>query len=89
MAQRNFLDIPTAAYQAGYNTRDFRKIIQEDRIPTIQIGHRTFILATDLEAWSSAHGEARLDDFIKQLDRWLQEEAARTPEPVPAWDDEE
>jgi len=89
MTQRHLLDIPSAAYQAGYSTRYFRKIIQEDRIPTVEIGRRNFILASDLEAWSSTHGEARLDDFIKQLDRWLQEEAARTPEPVPAWDDED
>ena len=87
--QNQFLDIPSAAYQAGYTTRDFRRIIREDRIPVVKIGQRDFIPAAALALWSSTRGEARLDESIKQLDRWLQEDARRSPEPVPSFDDME
>ena len=69
--QRNFLDIASAAYQAGYSSRHFRRIIEEDRIPVMQIGRKYFIVARDLEAWKSTRGEARLDQAIQQLDGWL------------------
>jgi hypothetical protein len=78
-----------AAYQAGYSTRHFRRIIEEDRIPVIRIGRKDFITSSALETWSSVHGEARLEECIKQLDRWLQEDARRSPQPVPSLDDEE
>jgi hypothetical protein len=58
--QKNFLDIPSAAYQAGYSPRHFRRIIEEDRIPVMQIGRKYFIVTRDLEAWKSIRGEARL-----------------------------
>lgn len=87
--QTRLLDIPSAALQAGYSTRHFRKIIVEDRIPVVRIGQKDFIAANALEIWSETHGEARLEQCIKQLDRWLQEDARRSPEPVPGWDDED
>jgi hypothetical protein len=87
--QTQLLDIPMAAYRAGYSTRHFRRIIEEDRIPVVRIGRKDFITASALEAWSEVHGEARLEQCIKQLDRWLQEDARRSPEPVPNWNDEE
>jgi hypothetical protein len=87
--QNQFLDIPSAAYQAGYTTRDFRRIIREDRIPVVKIGQKDFVPAAALALWSSTRGEARLDESIKQLDRWLQEDARRSPEPVPSFDDME
>ncbi|HEY2385068.1 MAG TPA: hypothetical protein VGK48_28160 [Terriglobia bacterium] len=87
--QNHLLDIPSAAFQAGYSTRHFRRIIEEDRIPVVRIGQRDFITANALEAWNETHGEFRLDECIKQVDRLLQEEARRTPEPVPSFDDEE
>jgi hypothetical protein len=71
--QTHLLDIPSAAYQAGYTTRHFRRIIEEDSIPVVRIGQRDFITASDLETWNSTHGEARLEECIKQLDRWLKE----------------
>ena len=36
--QKQFLDIPSAAFQAGYSSRHFRRIIEEDKIPVMQIG---------------------------------------------------
>ena|ERR1700733_13250364 len=88
--QRNFLDIPSAAFQAGYSSRHFRRIIEEDRIPVMQIGRKYFIVTRDLEAWKSTRGEARLEQTIQQLDGWLKQ----TPEisgakPVDAFEDED
>ena len=71
--QRNFLDIPSAAFQAGYSPRHFRRIIEEDRIPVMQIGRKFFIVARDLEAWKSTRGEARLDQAIQQVDGWIKQ----------------
>jgi hypothetical protein len=87
--QTQLFDIPSAAYQAGYSTRQFRRIIEEDHIPVVKIGRKDYITASALARWNSTHSEARLDACIKQLDRWLQEDARRSPEPVPSFDDVE
>jgi hypothetical protein len=71
--QKNFLDIPSAAYQAGYSPRHFRRIIEEDHIPVVLIGQKYFITVADLETWKSTHGEARLEEcFIvtRDLEAW-------------------
>ena len=86
--QKNFLDIPSAAYQAGYSSRHFRRIIEEDKIPVMQIGRKLFIVARDLEAWKSTRGEARFLQPVQQLDVWIKG-AQRTPEPVDDFDDED
>jgi hypothetical protein len=87
--QTQLFDIPSAAYQAGYTTRDFRRIIQEDRIPVLKIGRKDYITATALERWNSTRREARLEECIKQLDRWLEEDARRSPGPIPSFDEME
>jgi len=87
--QTQLVDIPSAAYQAGYTVRDFRRIIKEDHIPVVKIGQKEFISASALALWNSTRREARLDECIKQLDRWLQEDARRSPEPIPSFDDME
>ena len=86
--QRNFLDIPSAAFQAGYSPRHFRRIIEEDRIPVMQIGRKFFIVARDLEAWKSTRGEARLDQAIQQLDGWMKQSVKNSTEVEPM-DDED
>ena len=48
-----FLDIPTAAELAGFSIRHFRRIIEEDRIPIVQIGRKFFILGKDFSNWES------------------------------------
>jgi hypothetical protein len=68
---RRFMDISTAAFQAGYSTRHFRRIIEEDRIPVLQIGRKMFVLTRDLEAWKATKGDARFDQALKQLDGYL------------------
>jgi hypothetical protein len=83
------LDIPSAAFQAGYTTRQFRRIIEEDSIPVLKIGQKNFIIARDLDSWNATLGEARFEQCIKQLDRLLQEAAMHTPEPLPSFEDEE
>ena len=80
--QRHLLDIPSAAFQAGYSPRHFRRIIEEDHIPVVQVGQKYFITASDLETWKSTHGEARLEQCLQQLDRWLTQDFRRTAEPV-------
>ena len=47
-----FLDIPTAAGMAGFSLRHFRRIIEEDRIPIVQIGRKFFILGRDFTSWN-------------------------------------
>ena len=46
-----FLDIPTAAEMAGFSLRHFRRIIEEDNIPIVQIGRKFFILGRDFTSW--------------------------------------
>jgi hypothetical protein len=48
-----FLDIPTAAELAGFSIRHFRRIIEEDQIPIVQIGRKFFILGRDFTTWES------------------------------------
>ena len=87
--QRNFLDIPSAALQAGYSSRHFRRIIEEDRIPVMRIGRKFFIIVRDLEAWKSTRGEARLEQTIQQLDGWIKLHAKSSAEPVDDFADED
>jgi hypothetical protein len=49
-----FLDIPTAAEMAGFSLRHFRRIIEEDRIPIVQIGRKFFILGRDFTSWQAS-----------------------------------
>ncbi len=53
--RKMFLDIPNAAELAGFSIRHFRRIIEEDGIPIIQIGRKFFILWRDFEAWERTH----------------------------------
>jgi hypothetical protein len=93
--QRNtnqrLLDIPSAAFHAGYSLRHFRKIVQEDQIPVILIGQKHFISLVDLEAWKSTHGEARLEACLKQLDSWLKDkdDVRRGAQPVQNFGDDD
>lgn len=87
--QRNFLDIPNAAFQAGYSTRHFRRIIEEDHIPVMQIGRKFFIVARDLEEWKSTRGEARFQHAIQQLDGWIKKHSQDFAEPAEDFEDED
>ena len=49
-----FLGIAAAAEMAGFSARHFRRIVEEDRIPTIQIGRKSFILNSDFTDWVRA-----------------------------------
>jgi hypothetical protein len=87
--QRNFLDIPSAAFQAGYSPRHFRRIIEEDRIPVMQIGRKFFIIARDLEEWKATRGEARFQQAIQQLDVWIKQDVQPSVQPVEDFEDED
>ena len=54
-----FLDIPTAAEMAGFSIRHFRRIIEEDGIPIVQIGRKFFILGRDFATWETSKREKR------------------------------
>ena len=60
--QRRFWDIPSAALQAGYSSRHFRRIIEEQGIPVMRIGRKFFILARDLENWQVTNSGPKLQD---------------------------
>jgi len=49
-----FLDIPTAAELAGFSIRHFRRIIEEDNIPIVQIGRKFFILGRAFNSWETS-----------------------------------
>ena len=52
-----FLDIPSAASMAGFSIRHFRRIIEEESIPTMQIGRKFFILGSDFHNWQSTRAQ--------------------------------
>ena len=56
---RTFLDVPTAARLAGFSIRHFRRIIEEDGIPIMQIGRKFFIVAARFEEWQEDQGQKR------------------------------
>lgn len=56
---RMFLDIPTAASLAGFSIRHFRRIIEDEKIPTMRIGRKFFILGSDFHNWKETKGERR------------------------------
>lgn len=60
--KRTFLDVPRAARMAGFSIRHFRRIIEEDEIPIMQIGRKFFIVAANFEAWKEKHGNKRMAD---------------------------
>jgi hypothetical protein len=64
--QRRFWDIPSAAVEAGYSSRHFRRIIEEEGIPVMRIGRKFFILGRDLENWQLTHRTPKLQE-VKQL----------------------
>ena len=55
-----FLDIPSAAAMAGFSVRHFRRIIEEDFIPIMQIGRKFFILGRDFDSWNRQNAEEDL-----------------------------
>ena len=57
---RTFLDVPTAAKMAGFSIRHFRRIIEEDDIPIMQIGRKFFIVAARFEEWRENEGQKRV-----------------------------
>ena len=56
-----FLDIPNAAGLAGFSTRHFRRIIEEERIRIVQIGRKFFIMGADFDRWQSHQRAKHVD----------------------------
>jgi excisionase family DNA binding protein len=59
ISNRMFLRIPTAASLAGFSIRHFRRIIEDDSIPTMRIGRKFFIVASDFQNWQATKGTTR------------------------------
>lgn len=61
---KTFLDIPAAAELAGLSIRHFRRAIEEERLPTVQIGRKFFILGKEfnkfMEAREVRNGSSKL-----------------------------
>ena len=62
--KRTFLDVPSAARMAGFSIRHFRRIIEEDEIPIMQIGRKFFIVAANFEAWKEKQGQKRTGNLV-------------------------
>ncbi len=62
---KTFLDIPSAAQLAGFSARHFRRIIEEDEIPIMQIGRKFFIVAKNFETWQSTQGQRRVGSCLQ------------------------
>ena len=63
--KRTFMDVPTAAKLAGFSIRHFRRIIEEDDIPIMQIGRKFFIVAAKFEEWQAHEGQKRLGSCLQ------------------------
>ena len=61
---KTFLDVSTAARLAGFSIRHFRRIIEEDEIPIMQIGRKFFIVAANFEQWKATHGQKRVGSCL-------------------------
>ncbi len=48
-----FLDLSTAASMAGFSSRHFRRIIEEEKIRTMRVGRKFFVLGSDFKDWNS------------------------------------
>jgi hypothetical protein len=62
-----FLDIPTAAEMAGFSVRHFRRIMEEDGIPILQIGRKFFILGREFQAWESRKQQERAQVGLRKV----------------------
>jgi hypothetical protein len=54
-----FLDIRSAAGRAKLSLRQFRRAIESDRIPVVEIGRKFFILSRDFERWEALRQSRR------------------------------
>ena len=52
-SQKMFLDLSTAAELAGFSSRHFRRIIEEDKIRTMRVGRKFFVLGSDFNSWQT------------------------------------
>jgi len=65
--QKRFWDIPSAADHAGYSSRHFRRIIEEQGIPVMRIGRKFFILGRDFENWQLTQRQAKDEHALKHV----------------------
>lgn len=49
--EKMFYDFPSAADLAGFSLRHFRRIVEEENLPFIQIGRKFFLTGEVFRAW--------------------------------------
>lgn len=49
-----FMDIPRCAAESGYSLRHFRRLIDDQKIPIVQIRHKFMLLRKDFEAFMAS-----------------------------------
>ena len=49
-----FLNLSKASALAGFSSRHFRRIIEEEKIRTLRVGRKFFVLSSDFHNWKSA-----------------------------------
>ena len=52
-----FLDLSTAASMAGFSSRHFRRIVEEEKIRTMRVGRKFFVLGSDFNSWNSTRAQ--------------------------------
>jgi hypothetical protein len=75
-------DIPSAAVQAGYSSLQFRRILEEDGIPVLQIGRKTFILGTVFENWQLTRRQSEPKRVLREVRMRVVRDPAGAGEPV-------
>ena len=50
-----FINVVDAAKLAGYSTRHFRRLAEEEHLKFIQIGRKLWLLRVELEAWIASY----------------------------------
>ena len=54
---KTFLNISSAARLDGYSVRHFRRIIEDNEIPVMEIGRKLFISSKDFEQWQASQSQ--------------------------------
>ena len=49
----------------GFSIRHFRRIIEEDEIPIMQVGRKFFTVASNFEAWKASQGQKRVGTCLQ------------------------
>ena len=60
-----FLDLSTASSLAGFSSRHFRRIIEEEKIRTMRVGRKFFVLGADFNNWISTQAQGTPESPVR------------------------